>query len=340
MASLMSKLSQRPAVRTQSLTYKKAGVNIDVGNEFVRRIAQLNPSIGGFAGHVQLGDSLLVASTDGVGTKLKVAFEYGKHDTVGVDLVAMSVNDLVTCGAKPLMFLDYFATSKLDLDQGKQIIKGIVDGCQQAGCVLLGGETAEMPDFYQPGEYDLAGFAVGVVDKDKYIDGRKIKKHDVIMGLPSSGIHSNGFSLVREVVKQSGASLFEKAPFAEGTLGEELLTPTRIYVQQILALHKEVQLKGVAHITGGGMTENIPRMFPSGSGNGAVIMIDEWETPEVFKWIQSVGDVADDEMRRIFNMGIGMVFIVSSDDLIKTNEICPEALFIGYVVEHEDVQYV
>lgn len=220
------------------LTYKDAGVDIDAGSELVRRIAAMTPGIGGFGGLFPFGDSYLVAGTDGVGTKLKLAFEMNKHDTIGIDLVAMSVNDIITSGAKPMFFLDYFATSRLDVDLAEQVIKGIVDGCRQSDCALLGGETAEMPDFYAQGEYDLSGFAVGSVKKDALIDGSKIAAGDVLLGLPSSGVHSNGFSLVRKVLAKSGASLKQSLPGTGVTIGEALLAPTTIYVKQVRCFHK------------------------------------------------------------------------------------------------------
>ncbi|XVF22124.1 hypothetical protein REPUB_Repub12eG0146800 [Reevesia pubescens] len=268
------------------LTYKDAGVDIDAGSELVRRIAKMAPGIGGFGGLYPLGDSYLVAGTDGVGTKLKLAFETGIHETIGIDLVAMSVNDIVTSGAKPLFFLDYFATGHLDVDLAEKVIKGIVDGCQQSDCALLGGETAEMPDFYAKGEYDLSGFAVGIVKKDSVIDGKNIVAGDVLIGLPSSGVHSNGFSLVRRVWDRSGLSLQDQLPGAAVTLGEALMAPTVIYVKQVLDLISKGGVKGIAHITGGGFTDNIPRVFPKGLG--AVIYKDSWEVPAVFNWIQQV----------------------------------------------------
>ncbi|KAL8121853.1 hypothetical protein AgCh_018549 [Apium graveolens] len=268
------------------LTYKSAGVDIDAGSELVKRIAKMAPGIGGFGGLYPFGDSYLVAGTDGVGTKLKLAFETGIHDTIGIDLVAMSVNDIVTSGAKPLFFLDYYATSRLDVNLAEKVIKGIVDGCQQSECVLLGGETAEMPDFYADGEYDLSGFAVGSVKKDSVINGKNIVEGDVLIGLPSSGVHSNGFSLVRRVLAKSGLSLKDNLPGESVTLGEALMAPTVIYVKQVLDIISKGGVKGIAHITGGGFTDNIPRVFPDGLG--AVIFKDSWVVPPVFKWIQKV----------------------------------------------------
>lgn len=322
------------------LTYKDAGVDIDAGSELVRRIAKMAPGIGGFGGLFPLGDSYLVAGTDGVGTKLKLAFETGIHDTIGIDLVAMSVNDIVTSGAKPLFFLDYFATSHLEVDLAEKVIKGIVDGCQQSDCVLLGGETAEMPDFYAAGEYDLSGFAVGIVKKDSVIDGKNIVPGDVLIGLPSSGVHSNGFSLVRRVLAQSGLSLKDQLPGENTTLGEALMAPTVIYVKQVLDIISKGGVKGIAHITGGGFTDNIPRAFPNGLG--AVIYEDSWKVPAIFKWIQQAGRIEDSEMRRTFNMGIGMVLVVSkeaSHTILEGGRGASKAYHIGEVVNGDGVSY-
>ncbi|XP_073106681.1 phosphoribosylformylglycinamidine cyclo-ligase, chloroplastic/mitochondrial [Elaeis guineensis] len=327
----------------RGLTYKDAGVDIDAGTELVRRIAKMAPGIGGFGGLFPLGDSYLVAGTDGVGTKLKLAFETGIHDTIGIDLVAMSVNDIVTSGAKPLFFLDYFATSNLDVDLAEKVIKGIVDGCQQSDCVLLGGETAEMPDFYARGEYDLSGFAVGIVKKDSVIDGKNIKAGDVLIGLPSSGVHSNGFSLVRRVLAQSGLSLNDQLPGNNGepiTLGEALMAPTVIYVKQVIDIISKGGVKGIAHITGGGFTDNIPRVFPSGLG--AKILANSWEVPAVFRWIQEAGGIEDSEMRRTFNMGIGMVLVVSpeaADRILSECQGSSPAFRIGEVITGEGVEF-
>ncbi|KAE8693722.1 Phosphoribosylformylglycinamidine cyclo-ligase [Hibiscus syriacus] len=322
------------------LTYKDAGVDIDAGTELVRRIAKMAPGIGGFGGLYPLGDSYLVAGTDGVGTKLKLAFETGIHETIGIDLVAMSVNDIVTYGAKPLFFLDYFATSHLDVDLAEKVIKGIVDGCQQSDCALLGGETAEMPDFYAKGEYDLSGFAVGIVKKDSVIDGKSIVAGDVLIGLPSSGVHSNGSSLVRRVLARSGLSLKDRLPGAAVTLGEALMAPTVIYVKQVLDLIGKGGVKGVAHITGGGFTDNIPRVFPKDLG--AVIYSGSWNVPAVFKWIQQAGNIEDAEMRRTFNMGIGMVLVVSqeaSQKILEDANGAYTAYRIGEVMNGDGVTY-
>ncbi|KAM5577547.1 phosphoribosylformylglycinamidine cyclo-ligase, chloroplastic/mitochondrial [Rosa sericea] len=318
-------------------TYKDAGVDIDAGSELVRRIAKMAPGIGGFGGLFPLGDSYLVAGTDGVGTKLKLAFDTGIHETIGIDLVAMSVNDIVTSGAKPLFFLDYFATSRLDVDLAEKVIKGIVDGCQQSDCALLGGETAEMPGFYAEGEYDLSGFAVGIVKKESVIDGKNILAGDVLIGLPSSGVHSNGFSLVRRVLAHSRLSLKDQLPGSSVTVGEAFMAPTVIYVKQVLDIISKGGVKGVAHITGGGFTDNIPRVFPKGLG--AVIYKDSWEVPAVFKWIQEAGRVEDAEMRRTFNMGIGMVLVVSKEASHKILEDGNGAYCIGEVITGEGVSY-
>ncbi|CAH8336011.1 unnamed protein product [Eruca vesicaria subsp. sativa] len=326
---------------TESLSYKGSGVDIDAGTELVRRIAKMAPGIGGFGGLFPLGDSFLVAGTDGVGTKLKLAFETGIHHTIGIDLVAMSVNDIVTSGAKPLFFLDYFATSRLDVDLAEKVIKGIVDGCGQSDCALLGGETAEMPDFYAEGEYDLSGFAVGIVKKDSVINGKNIVARDVLIGLPSSGVHSNGFSLVRKVVARSGLSLKDELPGGSTTLGEALMAPTTIYVKQVLDIISRGGVKGIAHITGGGFTDNIPRVFPDGLG--AVINTGAWELPPLFKWIQQSGRIEDSEMRRTFNLGIGMVLVVSPEAATRILGEAKNGDYVAYrigeVINGEGVTY-
>ncbi|KAK4275743.1 hypothetical protein QN277_018774 [Acacia crassicarpa] len=325
----------------QGLTYKDAGVDIDAGSELVRRIAKMAPGIGGFGGLFPLGDSYLVAGTDGVGTKLMLAFETGIHETIGIDLVAMSVNDIVTSGAKPLFFLDYFATGHLDVDVAEKIIKGIVDGCQQSDCVLLGGETAEMPDLHRKGENDsLSGCAVGIVKKDSVINGKNIVAGDVLIGLPSSGVHSNGFSLVRRVLAQSGLSLQDQLPGGDVSIAEALMAPTVIYVKKVLDLVSKGGVKGISHITGGGFTDNIPRVFPEGVG--ANIYKNSWEVPPVFKWLQEAGNIEDSEMRRTFNMGIGMVLVVSPEASIKILESSDElgkVYKIGEVARGNEVSY-
>jgi phosphoribosylformylglycinamidine cyclo-ligase len=305
-----------------SLTYRDAGVDIDAGDALVERIRPfarrtLRPEvlagIGGFGALVEIGkrfrEPVLVAGTDGVGTKLMLAFVLQRHDTVGIDLVAMSANDVLVQGAEPLFFLDYFACGKLDVEVAASVVKGIAAGCEQAGCALIGGETAEMPGLYKEGEYDLAGFAVGVVEKSAVIDGRTIAEGDAVLGLASSGPHSNGYSLIRRIVAASGADL--RAPFDNTTLGEALLTPTRIYVKPVLDLLSQVPVKGMAHITGGGLLENVPRMLPAGLQ--ARLARNTWPRPAIFSWLQRHGRVADDEMHRVFNCGIGMALVVAPE---------------------------
>jgi phosphoribosylformylglycinamidine cyclo-ligase len=310
----------------KGLSYRDAGVDIDAGNRLVDLIKPLtratarpgaDGSIGGFGGVFDLAktgyrDPLLIAATDGVGTKLKLAIDTNKHDTIGIDLVAMSVNDLVVQGAEPLLFLDYFACGKLNLEQARDVVAGIADGCKQAGCALVGGETAEMPGLYAGEDYDLAGFAVGAVERDRLLPRADIGAGDVLLGLPSSGVHSNGYSLVRKIVEQSGVSLENEAPFARGErLGHTLLTPTRIYVKALLAALKAGNgIKALAHITGGGFTDNIPRVLP----DGTAAEIDASRIPvlPVFKWLAKAGNVAELEMLRTFNCGIGMVIVVNA----------------------------
>ncbi|MEK7743185.1 MAG: phosphoribosylformylglycinamidine cyclo-ligase [Elusimicrobiota bacterium] len=312
------------------LTYKKSGVDIGLADKLVDFIAKKAPGIGGFSGlwPLKLGGSkehFLAATTDGVGTKLKLAFALDRHETIGIDLVAMVANDLVTCGARPLFFLDYYATGKLDLGKSKRILSGIMKGCSQAGLALLGGETAEMPGFYPKGEYDLAGFAVGIVSKDGLIDGSSIRPGDLILGLPSSGAHSNGFSLVRKAFQ--GRSLRDWGP--------RLLTPTRIYVPEISRLidglgRKGRRVLGLAHITGGGILENVPRILPPGCR--AVFHKKAWKVPAVFQEIQRRGRVPEPDMWLTFNMGLGMVVIVRPQDLAPAWRILPEALPVGEIL--------
>ena len=304
-------------------TYRDAGVDIDAGDEFVDRISPLVRStfrpevltdLGGFGGLFRLqahryAEPVLVSGTDGVGTKLKIAFLTDRHDTVGIDLVAMCVNDIVVSGAEPLFFLDYFATGKLAVPKAEAVLKGIAEGCRQAGCALIGGETAEMPSFYAEGEYDLAGFAVGVVDRPKIIDGRSIVPGDVLIGLASTGLHSNGYSLARRVLlDQTKLSVTSRLPELDLPLGDVLLTPTRIYAKQILTLIQECPIKGIAHITGGGITENLPRVFPSGVR--AQVRRSAWSVPPIFQAIARLGQVEREEMYRVFNMGIGLILVV------------------------------
>jgi phosphoribosylformylglycinamidine cyclo-ligase len=312
------------------LTYKSAGVNVDTGNKFVGLIRsvvrktfrpEVITDIGGFSGlfsfpSKKFRNPVLVSSTDGVGTKLKVAFMLDKHDTVGIDLVAMCVNDVIVQGAEPLFLLDYMATGKLALDVSTQIVKGIAKGCIEAGCALIGGETAEMPAFYKEGEYDLAGFVVGVVERKKIIDGSKIKAGDQLIGLASSGLHSNGYSLVRKVVfEHLGLKVKDRVKGITGTIGEELLVPTRIYVKPIQGLLKDFQVHGLAHITGGGITDNLPRVIPAGFK--AVVWKGSWPVHPIFDFLQEAGDIAEQEMLRTFNNGIGMILVVSRKDREK-----------------------
>jgi len=330
------------------VTYRDAGVDIDAGNALVKAIAPLAAktkrkgvlgSIGGFGGLFDLKpcgfkDPVLVAATDGVGTKLKLAIETGIHSGIGIDLVAMNVNDLVVQGAEPLFFLDYLATGKLDLGVAETVIGSIAKGCKEAGCALIGGETAEMPGLYAPGDYDLAGFAVGAVERSGVLPRDDIEAGDVILGLPSSGVHSNGFSLVRRVVKASGLALNDAAPFARDMkLGEALLTRTRIYVRQILeAIRRTGAIKALAHITGGGLTENIPRVLPSDLA--AEIDLGAFALPPVFEWLMVEARLDQSEMLRTFNCGIGMVLVVARDDVARVRQhLGEDGMAIGAIVK-------
>ncbi len=303
-----------------SLSYQDAGVDIDAGNRLVDRIGPiarttLRPGVlgglGGFGALFQLPtdryrEPVLVSGTDGVGTKLKLAMQMERHDTIGIDLVAMCVNDLIVQGAEPLFFLDYFATGHLEVETATRVIEGIAEGCRQAGCALIGGETAEMPGMYADGEYDLAGFSVGVVEKSRILDGTQARPGDRLVGIASSGPHSNGYSLIRKIVEVSGADLH--APFGETTLGEALLTPTRIYVKPVLEVLGSHPVHAVAHITGGGLPENLPRVMPPGTR--AVIDRTSWQWPPLFRWLQEQGNVEEREMYRTFNCGVGLVLTV------------------------------
>jgi phosphoribosylformylglycinamidine cyclo-ligase len=342
-------------------TYRDAGVDIDAGDEFVERIKPVVRStfrpevltdLGGFGGLFRLQakkyeDPVLVSGTDGVGTKLKIAFLMDRHETVGIDLVAMCVNDIAVSGAEPLFFLDYFATGKLTVPKAEAVLKGIAEGCRQAGCALIGGETAEMPSMYADGEYDLAGFAVGIVDKPKIIDGRTIAPGDILIGLASTGLHSNGYSLARRVLfEQANLTVTSRLPELDRPVGEVLLTPTRIYAKQILAFVQEYSVKGIAHITGGGITENLPRVFPPGVG--AQVRRSAWDVPPIFDVIARLGAVTRDEMYRVFNMGVGLVLVVSADaaDAIMRRAIAlgDRAYRIGRIVSASEgeplVEYV
>jgi len=327
-------------IKMMGKSYKEAGVDIDLADHIVKKIKPLVSKtfipgvlgdIGGFGGLFSLAEQnykepVLVSGTDGVGTKLKIAFALDKHDSVGIDLVAMCVNDIVTCGAKPLFFLDYISIGKLSEKVAVELIKGIAEGCKMAGCALLGGETAEMPGFYPEGEYDLAGFAVGVVERSKIIDGRKIRERDSIIGIASNGLHSNGFSLVRKVLFESNNYKIDDKVSSFGKyLGEELLNPTIIYVYPVLHLLEKYKILGIAHITGGGIVENIPRILPEGVS--VKINRESWPTPSIFSLIQKEGKISDREMYRTFNMGIGMVLVVRSD---KAEQIIDELKMIRY----------
>lgn len=316
------------------ITYKDAGVDIDAGNELVNRIKSAVKSthrpgviseLGGFGGLFELAshkykNPVLVSGTDGVGTKLKLAQQMNQHDTIGIDLVAMCVNDIIVQGAEPLFFLDYFATGKLDIETSADVVNGIAEGCKQSGAGLIGGETAEMPGMYADGEYDLAGFAVGVVDKENLITGDQVAADDVLIGIHSSGVHSNGFSLVNKLLGLNNISLTKR--FANSTLGQILLTPTTIYTKVVLALIASIEVHGLCHITGGGITENLPRILPANTF--AEIALNSWQRLPIFDWIQDTGEVAQDEMLRVFNCGIGMVVITSQNHAQKTLEVCKE----------------
>ena len=333
-----------------SLSYRDAGVDIDAGDALVEAIKPFAKrtmregvmgGLGGFGAMFEISkkykEPVLVSGTDGVGTKLKLAFRMKKHDTIGIDLVAMSVNDILVSGAEPIFFLDYFGCGKLDVGVAADVVKGVAEGCEQANCSLIGGETAEMPGMYDPNEYDLAGFAVGLVEKKSIIDGKAIVPGDVVVGLASSGPHSNGYTLVRKVVAVSGSDLFE--PFdGDKTLGQALLAPTRIYVKPVLATMQKVKVKGIAHITGGGLTENIPRVLPAGVC--ARLEASRWPRQKIFQWLKRHGNIEDAEMYRTFNCGIGMVLVVTAAeakatiDSLAANGV--EAFEIGSIVAREE----
>jgi len=331
-------------LNSTSLSYRDAGVDIDAGDALVENIKpfakrtmrpEVLGGIGGFGALVEISkkyrEPVLVSGTDGVGTKLKLAFEWNRHDTVGIDLVAMSVNDILVQGAEPLFFLDYFACGKLDVPQATDVVKGIAAGCEQAGCALIGGETAEMPGMYPVGEYDLAGFAVGVVEKSQIITGKTIAAGDVVLGLASNGAHSNGYSLVRKIVERATPDL--DAVFDAGkTLRETIIAPTRIYVKPLLALMQQLAVKGMAHITGGGITENTPRVLPS----DVVAEIDasSWPLPPLFKWLAHHGQVEMQEMYRTFNCGIGMVVIVAEQDVESARALLEQHGETVYTIGH------
>jgi phosphoribosylformylglycinamidine cyclo-ligase len=329
------------------LTYLDAGVDIDAGDALVEKIKPLAQrtmrpevlgGIGGFGALVEVSkkykNPVMVAGTDGVGTKLKLAFRLKKHDTIGIDLVAMSVNDILVSGAEPIFFLDYFACSKLDVGVAASVVQGIAAGCEQANCSLIGGETAEMPGMYDPNEYDLAGFAVGLVEKNRIFDGKSIVPGDAVIGLASSGPHSNGYTLIRKVIAVSSADLFEKFDETR-TIGQALLEPTRIYVKPVLEVLGKIAVKGLAHITGGGLTENIPRMLPADTC--ARIEQSKWRRPTIFDWLQKHGNIEGAEMHRTFNCGVGMALVVAKEDAEKAvglfASLGVEAYEIGQIVE-------
>ncbi len=314
-------MSAQPPVDSSSLTYRDAGVDIDAGDALVERIKPLAKrtlregvlgGIGGFGALFQVPQNyrepVLVSGTDGVGTKLRLAFEWKRHDTVGIDLVAMSVNDILVQGAEPLFFLDYFACGRLDVDTAAAVVGGIARGCELSGCALIGGETAEMPGMYPDGEYDLAGFAVGVVEKSAILDGTRINVGDVVLGLASSGAHSNGYSLIRKIIERAGAGPLDD--FHGQPLGDVVMAPTHLYVKPVLQALAKHTIHGLAHITGGGLLENVPRILRPGLA--ARLQRDAWQRPALFDWLQRAGGVADDEMHRVFNCGIGMVIVVSA----------------------------
>lgn len=327
-----------------SLTYRDSGVDIDAGNALIDRIKphtkrtkrpEVLGGIGGFGALMSIPSSyknpVLVSGTDGVGTKLKLAIDTGVYDTIGIDLVAMCVNDIVVTGAEPLFFLDYYATGKLDLDVAEAVVKGIADGCVMSGAALTGGETAEMPGLYGKGDFDLAGFSVGVVERDEIIDHSNVKNGDAIIGLESSGPHSNGYSLIRKIIEVSGANLGDD--FDDGrSLGEALLAPTHIYVKPLLHAIKALNVRAMAHITGGGLTENIPRVLPANSK--AVIELESWDQPDVFHWLQEQGNVEEGEMLRTFNCGIGMAVIIPKDNVEDAHGVFKQNNLKSWVIGH------
>ncbi len=337
--------------KKNGLTYSDAGVDIEAGNTLVDRIkpaaartkrAGVMSGLGGFGGLFDLKaagftDPVLVAATDGVGTKLRIAIDTGHVDTVGVDLVAMCVNDLICQGAEPLFFLDYFATGALDVDQAARIVEGIAAGCEQSGCALIGGETAEMPGMYPAGDFDLAGFAVGAMERGQDLP-KGIAAGDVLLGMPSNGVHSNGYSLVRKLVELSGLGWDAQCPWSDDTLGHALLAPTQLYVRAAVAATRAGVARGFAHITGGGLTENVPRMMPDGLG--AQINLDAWSLPPVFRWLADVGGIEQGEMLKTFNAGIGMVAAVPEGQVDQAMTILgADTVKIGHVIQGQGVAY-
>ena len=321
------------------LTYRDAGVDIDAGNELVKRIApvakrtrrpEVLGGLGGFGALCELPtkykNPVLVAGTDGVGTKLRLAIDHNRHEKVGVDLVAMCVNDLIVGGAEPLFFLDYYATGKLDVEIATSVVTGIGEGCELAGCALIGGETAEMPGMYEGEDYDLAGFCVGIVEKADIIDGANVQPGDVLLALPSSGPHSNGYSLIRKVLEHTGSQ--PDSACGDVSLGQALLAPTTIYNRPLLALQQEVKISAMAHITGGGILENLPRVLPQGMG--ASIRRDSWDLPAVFQWLQSGGNITDQEMMRTFNCGVGMIIVLPAPEAAKALSVLASHGIMGW----------
>jgi phosphoribosylformylglycinamidine cyclo-ligase len=329
----------------KSLSYKDAGVDINAGNELVERIKGVAKStrrpevmagLGGFGALCEIPEGykkpVLVSGTDGVGTKLRLALDLNKHDTIGIDLVAMCVNDLIVLGAEPLYFLDYYATGKLNIDVAVDVVAGIGEGCKLSGCSLVGGETAEMPGMYEGEDYDLAGFCTGIVEKDEIIDGTKVAEGDVLIGLASTGPHSNGYSLVRKVIEVSGAKLNETFEGAENgqTLADAVMAPTRIYVKQLLNLIKQSEVHALSHITGGGLLENLPRVMPANTK--AIIDINSWERPAIFNWLQKNGNIDGVEMHRTFNCGLGMVIVVPAAKQEEAMQILAAEGETAYVI--------
>jgi len=335
-----------------AISYKDSGVDIDAGYEVVRRVKKLAKStfikgvlgeIGLFGGCFEIGkgykNPVLVSGTDGVGTKIKIAFDMNRHDTVGIDLVAMNADDVVCLGAKPLFFLDYIACNRIEPDIIEKLLEGMTEGCRQAGCALIGGETAEMSDLYGKGEYDLAGFAVGVVDKKNIINGSTVKIGDALIGLPSSGLHSNGYTLARKVVFDvAGLKADSKVEGLSRSIGEELLTPTKIYSKTILKVIDKVNVKAIAHITGGGLPENVARVLPKGSK--AVFKRSSWDTPSIFRVLKKLGGIEDAEMFKAFNMGIGMVMVVDKKDAARASRLAGGTVIGGIAKGAQEVEIV
>ena len=333
-----------------SKKYEESGVSLEAGYKSVELIKKhvartknlgMMSAIGGFGGAFDLSsynfkNPVLISGTDGVGTKLKLAFELDVHNTIGIDVVAMCVNDILAQGAQPLFFLDYLAVGKNYPEQVEQIVEGVAEGCVQAGCAIVGGETAEMAGFYDDGEYDIAGFSVGAAEKEDLLSPENTKAGQVVIGLPSTGVHSNGFSLVRKIIRDNNISLDEK--FGDSTIGKTLLTPTKIYVKEVLKVLKEVKVAGIAHITGGGFHENLPRCLKEGLG--MKIKKDSYEIPEIFKYLQEKGNIDETEMYNIFNMGVGMALVVNKEDVEKTLSLLDDAFVLGEVVNESGIEII